>query len=205
MSAVDLCSTLVPAVARCYLKRGATQNIILGASAFTDGSLSEAVILTEAAVGEGEETIGDLNGRLDVTDTKYMAERLGATSLDNFVRVIRESVEVGGAGLSDVRFLGITHMKRSFYLEILQAVGLTPEQSVYLEDYGHVQSVDQVLALELGSGGGQNPTGRSGGAGGRRYGLHLERDCVAVGNDIPHKSCILLMKIICRKTDDTGI
>ncbi|MFQ3673797.1 MAG: 3-oxoacyl-[acyl-carrier-protein] synthase III C-terminal domain-containing protein, partial [Aggregatilineales bacterium] len=29
-------------------------------------------------------------------------------------------------------------------------VGLTPEQSVYLEDYGHVQSVDQVLALELG-------------------------------------------------------
>ncbi len=59
------------------LKRGATQNIILGASAFTDGSLSEAVILTEAAVGEGEEPIGDLNGRLDVTDTKYMARTSG--------------------------------------------------------------------------------------------------------------------------------
>jgi 3-oxoacyl-[acyl-carrier-protein] synthase-3 len=137
------------------LKRGAAQNLILGASAFTDGSLSESVILTEAAVGEEDESVGDLRGRLDVTDTQYMAERLGTTSLDNFVRVIRESAESSGARLSDVRFLGITHMKRSFYLEILQAVGLSPEQSVYLEDYGHVQSVDQVLALELGLGAGK--------------------------------------------------
>ncbi len=132
------------------LQRGASQNQILGASAITDASLSESVILTESAIGEGAEVVGELRGRLDVTDPSYMAERLGATSLDNFVRVIRESVETGGASLSDVRFLGITHMKRSFYLEILKAVGLTPEQSVYLEDYGHVQSVDQVLALELG-------------------------------------------------------
>lgn len=132
------------------LQRGATQNIILGASAITDGSLSESVILTEAAIGEGEPIVGELKGRLDVTNPNYMAERLGATSLANFVRVIRESVETGGASLSDVRFLGITHMKRSFYLEILNAVGLTADQSVYLEDYGHIQSVDQVLALELG-------------------------------------------------------
>ncbi|MEO8395290.1 MAG: 3-oxoacyl-ACP synthase [Chloroflexota bacterium] len=132
------------------LQRGADQNVILGAAAITDASLSEAVVLTEAAVGEGEAVVGELRGRLDVTDPVYMAERLGAVSLDNFVRVIRESVEAGGAALSDVRFLGITHMKRSFYLEILRAVGLTAEQSVYLEDYGHIQSIDQVLALELG-------------------------------------------------------
>lgn len=29
-------------------------------------------------------------------------------------------------------------------------MGLTPEQSVYLEHYGHIQSVDQALALSLG-------------------------------------------------------
>lgn len=132
------------------LQRGASENLILGASAFTDGSLSEAVILTEAAIGDQPEMVGELRGRLDVTDPQYMADRLGATSLDNFVKVIREAVEASGAVLSDVRFLGITHMKRSFYLQILEAVGLTPQQSVYLEDYGHVQSVDQVLTLELG-------------------------------------------------------
>jgi 3-oxoacyl-[acyl-carrier-protein] synthase-3 len=133
------------------LKRGATENVILGASAITDGSLSEAVILTRAAVAEGDPAvIGEVSGRLDVTDAAYMAERLGQVSLPNFVRVIREAVEQSGAALSDVRFLGITHMKKSFYLEILQAIGLTAEQSVYLDHYGHVQSVDQALALELG-------------------------------------------------------
>jgi 3-oxoacyl-[acyl-carrier-protein] synthase-3 len=66
------------------------------------------------------------------------------------VRVIRESVESGGASLADVKFLGITHMKKSFYLQILEAIGLSPDQSVYLEDFGHVQSVDQVLSIELG-------------------------------------------------------
>ncbi|MCL4250855.1 MAG: 3-oxoacyl-ACP synthase [Anaerolineae bacterium] len=132
------------------LQRGAMKNTILGASAITDGSLSETVLLTEAAIGDGEPVVGELRGRLDVTDGDYMAERLGEVSLPNFIRVIREAVEQGGATLEDVRFLGITHMKRSFYLQILEAVGLTAEQSVYLENYGHVQSVDQVLAIELG-------------------------------------------------------
>ncbi len=133
------------------LKRGADQNLILGAAAITDGSLSESVILTEAAVGTGEPAVvGELRGRLDVTDPDYMAERLGQVSLPNFVRVITEAVVQSGASLADVRFLGITHMKKSFYLQILEAAGLTPEQSVYLDHFGHVQSVDQVLALELG-------------------------------------------------------
>jgi len=132
------------------LKRDSARNVILGASAYTDGSLSESVILTDAAIGDGDPIVGELRGRLDVTDLEYMSQRLGAISLDNFVRVIREAVEQGGATLNDVRFLGITHMKRSFYLQILAAIGLTAEQSVYLEDYGHVQSVDQVLTLQLG-------------------------------------------------------
>ncbi|MFN8447587.1 MAG: 3-oxoacyl-ACP synthase [Anaerolineae bacterium] len=132
------------------LARGLDKNIILGASAYTDGTLSETVVLTEAAIGSGEPVVGELRGRLDVTDNEYMAARLGEVSLPNFIRVIAEAVEQSGAALSDVRFLGITHMKRSFYLQILESVGLTPEQSVYLEDYGHVQSVDQALTIELG-------------------------------------------------------
>lgn len=134
------------------LQRNATNNLIVGVSALTDGSLSEAVIISQTpdAVGDHLAESGDLRGKLDVAQPEYMARRLGETSLQNFARVIRETVEQSGAALSDVKFLGITHMKRSFYLEILEAVGLTPEQSVYLEDYGHIQSVDQVLLLQLG-------------------------------------------------------
>ncbi len=132
------------------LQRGADKNLILGSAAITDGSLSEAVVLTAEAVGAQSEQVGELYGRLDVTDPDYMAERLGETSLVNFQKVITDAVEKSGASLADVKFLGITHMKRSFYEQILDSVGLTPEQSVYLEDYGHVQSVDQALAIELG-------------------------------------------------------
>jgi 3-oxoacyl-[acyl-carrier-protein] synthase-3 len=134
------------------LQRNATRNLLVGMSALTDGTLSEAVVLSQTAEALGVEPseYGDLHGKLDVLQPDYMTERLNATSLNNFVRVIREAVEQGGADLADLKFLGITHMKRSFYLEILAAVGLTPDHSVYLEDYGHIQSVDQVLLLQLG-------------------------------------------------------
>lgn len=133
------------------LQRGADRNIILGASAFTDGTLSETVVMNRDATPNGEPVImGDVVGRLDVMNADYMTERLGATSLTNFVRVIREAVEKSGATLRDVNFMGIVHMKRSFYREILAECGLTEAQSVYLEDYGHIQSVDQALALQLG-------------------------------------------------------
>jgi 3-oxoacyl-[acyl-carrier-protein] synthase III len=134
------------------LKRGADKNLVLGASAFTDGTLSETVVLTREpdAVGDGPATRGDLYGMLDVQHADYMGERLGQTSLPNFVKVIREAVEKSGHTLEDIDFLGLVHMKRSFYNEILSAVGLSEEQSVYLEDYGHIQSVDQALALQLG-------------------------------------------------------
>lgn len=133
------------------LQRGADKNIILGASAFTDGTLSETVVMNPNATPNGESLImGDVVGRLDVMNADYMTERLGETSLTNFVRVIREAVEKSGATLRDVNFMGIVHMKRSFYREILAECGLTEAQSVYLEDYGHIQSVDQALALQLG-------------------------------------------------------
>ncbi len=134
------------------LKRGHDKNLILGSSAFTDGSLSETVMLTREpdALGNDDAIKGDYHGNLDVQNSAYMAERLGETSLDNFKKVIRESVEKSDYTLEDVGFMGITHMKRSFYDLILNEIGLTAEQSVYLDHYGHIQSVDQVITIELG-------------------------------------------------------
>lgn len=135
------------------LRRGAAHNHLLGASFFTDGSLSETILFkqTDDAVGDGDPLLpGGYYGRLDVDQYEWMAGRLAEISLPNFIGTIREAVERSGASLADIGFLGISQMKRSFWLEILDALGLTPEQSVYMEDHGHVQSVDQALALELG-------------------------------------------------------
>jgi 3-oxoacyl-[acyl-carrier-protein] synthase III len=134
------------------LKRGMSKNLVLGASAITDGSLSETVMLTTEpdAIGNGSEINGEVVGMLDVRNADYMAERLGENSLPNFQRVIREAVEKSGHSLSDVKFLGITHMKRSFFDTIVANIGLKPEQAIYLDHYGHIQSIDQVLTLQLG-------------------------------------------------------
>lgn len=133
-------------------QRGLERNLVLESSVITDGTLADTVVMTpaeqEVALLPGE--MGTLHGRLDVRNAEYMADRLGAVSLDNFVAVISEAIERSGYSRDALRFVGITHMKRSFYEEILGAVGLTPAQSIYLDHYGHIQSVDQVLALELG-------------------------------------------------------
>lgn len=134
------------------LRRDVDKNLLLGSAAMTDGSLWETVMLTTEpdAIGAQGPVMGDLHGWLDVRNSHYMAERLGANSLPNFKQVMAEALEKSGYTFSDVAFLGITHMKKSFYLQILDEIGLMPEQSIYLDHYGHVQSVDQVLTLQLG-------------------------------------------------------
>lgn len=133
-------------------RRGLDRNVVLESAVKTDGSLADTVVMTPAdqEVALLPPEMGTLYGRLDVHNAGYMAERLGEVSLTRFREVITEAIRHSGHDLRALRFLGITHMKRSFYEEILAAVGLTPEQSVYLDHYGHIQSVDQVLALELG-------------------------------------------------------
>src|SRR5258708_39643890 len=77
------------------LQRQATRNLFLGVSAFTDGSLSEAVLMSQQpdATGNEQESPGDLRGKLDVLQPDFMAERLNDTSLANFVRVMCDAVE----------------------------------------------------------------------------------------------------------------
>jgi len=135
------------------LKRDHDKNLVLGASALTDGSLSETVMLTTEpdAIGEGGSEInGEVVGMLDVRNAGYMAQRLGETSMPNFKRVMREALEKSGYTFEDVNFLGITHMKRSFFNQILEEIGLSQDQAIYLDHHGHIQSVDQVLTIQLG-------------------------------------------------------
>ncbi|MCA9883620.1 MAG: beta-ketoacyl-ACP synthase, partial [Anaerolineae bacterium] len=94
------------------LRRGHDKNLVLGASAITDGSLSETVMLTtDDDALDGDPVKGDYYRMLDVRNLDYMSERLGETSMENFLKVMRTAVEKSGYKLDDVAFLGITHMK----------------------------------------------------------------------------------------------
>jgi 3-oxoacyl-[acyl-carrier-protein] synthase-3 len=125
---------------------------VLESAFLTDGSFSEDVIMPAGGSRRpsSPETVQQNLHRLDVPNPQGMKERLDLVSLPNFLSVIREAVERSSYSLSDVRFLALTHMKRSFHHRILEAFGLREEQSFYLEDCGHVQAADQILALERG-------------------------------------------------------
>ena len=62
---------------------------------------------------------------------------------------IDEALRRSGKTRADIDYLDILHIKRSGHKGMLADLGLTEDQSIYLEDYGHIGQIDQILSLEL--------------------------------------------------------
>ncbi|WP_158057798.1 3-oxoacyl-ACP synthase [Halorussus halophilus] len=123
--------------------------VVRESAALTDGSFSEDVIMpaggsreptTHATVDAGLHT-------LDVPDPDGMKERLADVSLANFLDVADDALERSGYDRDDLDFVALTHMKRSFHDLLTEKLDA---KNYYLDEYGHVQSVDQLLALDEG-------------------------------------------------------
>jgi len=94
---------------------------------------------------------GDLaRAHFVVPDEAAFKAKLGEVTMPNFYRVIREAMALSGLPADGIDYLAILHFKRSAHDAVLAELGLRPEQSTYLDDYGHIGQNDQVLSLELG-------------------------------------------------------
>ena len=122
---------------------------ILGAAIITDGSFSTDVIVPVGGTLAPFNADNYANYKLEVTDPEGMKQRLDQRSLDNFIQVIHQAVEHSQAKTEDIAYVAMLHMKRSAHHYVLEALGLNEDQSIYLEDYGHLGQLDQVLSLEL--------------------------------------------------------
>ncbi|PLS01155.1 hypothetical protein CVD27_26725 [Neobacillus cucumis] len=133
------------------LKKDHSKNRLLETQLMTDGSFSEDVVVVAGGTKNPitKETLEQRKNMLDVLDPEGMKRRLEQKSMDNFLRVIKESVRKSGYRESDISYLAILHMKRSAHEYVLKELGLSKEQSIYLEDYGHIGQIDQILSLEL--------------------------------------------------------
>lgn len=134
------------------LQRGYEHNLVLSSSIINDSSLSCAVMMPGGGsrLPFSECGADPSEYKFDVPELEPLMDRLGKVSMPNFKRVIRESVEKSGFTMADIGFLAMVHMKRSFHEQLLKELGLGQEQAVYLDMYGHMQSVDQVAAIDLG-------------------------------------------------------
>lgn len=134
------------------LQKGAATNIVLETSLKTDGAFSEDVIV--CAGGTKQPVTAEIlaTGGLyfNVPDPEGMKRRLEEKSMANFLEVVRTSVRDSGYQVEDIDFIGILHMKKSAHDYVLEQLNLTPEQTVYLDHYGHIGQFDPILCLELG-------------------------------------------------------
>ena len=125
---------------------------VLESAAITDGSFSRDVVMPAGGSVQppSRETVEAGLHSLDVPDHESMKERLAAVSLPNFRAVADDALERSDYDREALDFVALVHMKRSFHEHLLDELGVGEEGGYYLDEFGHVQSADQLLALERG-------------------------------------------------------
>lgn len=133
------------------LKKGHNENRLLETKLITDGSFSEDVVVVSGGTKNPitKDAIDKRLNRLDVLDPVGMKQRLEEKSMMNFLKVIRDSVQKSGYREEDISYLAMLHMKKSAHEYVLKELGLSEQQSIYLENTGHIGQIDQILSLEL--------------------------------------------------------
>ena len=135
--------------AAVLLEKGLNKNLILETHMISDGQFAEDV----AVYGVGcknfskQKDIKFKDKFLDVRDIKNMKKRLDPITLNNFNKVIAESVRKSGYKNDDISFIAPIFMKRSILMSILEKYNLTEENSFVLDEYGHCQSSDAFISL----------------------------------------------------------
>ncbi|MCO4792589.1 MAG: 3-oxoacyl-ACP synthase [Bacteriovoracaceae bacterium] len=120
-------------------------NPINEASIITDGDFSLDVIIPSG--GTRASSSKEHNKFLTVPNVSEMREKLAKKSLNNFLKVIKESAQCSRP--EPIDYLSILHMKKSIHLGILEQLELSENDSTYLDHFGHFGAPDQVLSLAL--------------------------------------------------------
>ncbi|MBY0121082.1 3-oxoacyl-ACP synthase [Bacillus sp. S/N-304-OC-R1] len=133
------------------LQKGLKRNLLLETEMKTDGSFSEDVVVVAGGTKHPltAKTLAEGKYKLDVLDPEGMKTRLEKKSMQNFLHVIRQSVQKSGYSEQDIQYIGMLHMKKSAHDYVLKELELTEDQSIYLDEYGHIGQIDQILSLEL--------------------------------------------------------
>lgn len=124
-------------------------NVILETEMITDGSFSEDVVVVAGGTKNPISKENLEQYQLDVLDPEGMKTRLDQKSMANFLKVIRDSLKNSGYSEQDIDYIALLHMKRSAHEYVLNELGVSPEHSIYLENFGHIGQFDQILSIEL--------------------------------------------------------
>lgn len=141
------------------LRRGHPENHILGAHLITDGSMSNHVVVPASGTKAfpTDEAVQDGQFYFDLVEPEAMKSRLGEVSMDNWEKCVVEALRKSGHKRdgtpytkADIDFLNMVLIKPSGHREMLERLGLTEEQSVYLGHIGHNGEQDAMFSIQEG-------------------------------------------------------
>ena len=133
------------------LKKNYGKNLLLASKIMSDGSISRTAGVEIGGIVNPftKDNIEEGYKSLRLMDAKKMKDRLNEVSMPNWYHCIDESLRKAGLTRADISYLDVLHMKRSGHYAMLKELNLREDQSIYLENYGHVGQIDQILSLEL--------------------------------------------------------
>ncbi len=133
------------------LKKNYGKNTLVGSHIIADGSLSRTagVEIGGTEIPFTPENVAEGYKSLRLFDAEKMKSRLNEVSMLNWYACIDKSLEKGGLTRADIGYLAVLHFKKSAHLALLSELGLKPEQSKYLDTFGHIGQIDQILSLHL--------------------------------------------------------
>jgi 3-oxoacyl-[acyl-carrier-protein] synthase-3 len=133
------------------LKKNYGKNLLLGSHIIGDGSLSRTAGVEIGGICNPitTENLEEAKKSLRLMDPVKMKNRLNEVSMPNWYKCIDESLRKSGYSKKDIDFMAILHIKRSGHESLLRDYGLNSNQTIYLEDYGHIGQIDQILSLHL--------------------------------------------------------
>ncbi|MBV1710261.1 MAG: 3-oxoacyl-ACP synthase [Erysipelothrix sp.] len=137
--------------AAILLKKNYNKNLLLGSHIIADGSLARTagVEIGGTCRPITKDNVDEAYKSLRLMQPEVMKNRLNEVSQQNWLTCIDRAFEKSNISKKELGYLAILHIKRSGHLGMLKDLGLSEDRSIYLENYGHIGQVDQLLSLAL--------------------------------------------------------
>jgi 3-oxoacyl-[acyl-carrier-protein] synthase-3 len=150
-SSISFMFNLSAGAGAIILKRNFGKNLLLGTHIVTDGTLAR-----DAGVEFGgtcnpitKDNVDLAYKSLRVFNEKHMKDRLNEVSMLNWMHCINKAFDKSEVHIEQLDYLAGLHFKRSMYESIVKELGLTMDKTIYLEEFGHMGQIDQILSLHL--------------------------------------------------------
>ncbi|MDH3743500.1 MAG: 3-oxoacyl-ACP synthase [Acidobacteriota bacterium] len=138
------------------VRRDWPENQVLGTHLISDGSMSRHVVVPASGTLEhpSDEAVAAGRFKFDLVEPEAMKSRLGDVSIDNWMRCVDQALAKSGNKVDgspydrdDLGYLNMLLVKPSAHAQILELLGLSKDQSVYLGHIGHIGEQDAILSM----------------------------------------------------------